>query len=498
MRKDIQCLRGVAIVSVFLYHLFPTLFVNGFLGVDIFKRILPLYFLVILLTVILVHCYLEDFLWENNDRYALASLFLVTNQLVIDDQADYFREFQAERTSLNVFVHLWSLSLEMQFYIFVPFIFIGLQILRKDVLKLIAVILITVIGFYFFALINPQFSFNFMFLRLWQFSSGFIALFCDRLKLFKKSEKSKKNEESKRFPIDKEDVVIVALSIISISLLPSKMEILISRPLVTLATSFLIACKSKKNQFLESKTLCYIGDISYVMYLVHWPILSIFIAASVKSHLFCIMLTLISSIVLHHIFEKQYLKLNWKGIVLLVLILILGNGYSQYSIRNDTFWKTTIPKEIESIVNSNKKFFDYFWKTESLRDKCIENEIQPPHDKMYGYCKFPKGKGNFSIMMLGNSYVMNLGEHIRAHFNYNYSDYRYVSINEGYGIYADSPISFAGLEVGKKQVEIHKPDLLIIVARYTRAMKTEVEQNDKYVIQMNDVIEFYEKYGSVH
>uniref|UniRef100_A0A1I7UKA4 Acyl_transf_3 domain-containing protein n=1 Tax=Caenorhabditis tropicalis TaxID=1561998 RepID=A0A1I7UKA4_9PELO len=456
MRKDIQCLRGVAIVSVFLYHLFPTLFVNGFLGVDIFKRILPLYFLVILLTVILVHCYLEDFLWENNDRYALASLFLVTNQLVIDDQADYFREFQAERTSLNVFVHLWSLSLEMQFYIFVPFIFIGLQILRKDVLKLIAVILITVIGFYFFALINPQFSFNFMFLRLWQFSSGFIALFCDRLKLFKKSEKSKKNEESKRFPIDKEDV------------------------------------------FLESKTLCYIGDISYVMYLVHWPILSIFIAASVKSHLFCIMLTLISSIVLHHIFEKQYLKLNWKGIVLLVLILILGNGYSQYSIRNDTFWKTTIPKEIESIVNSNKKFFDYFWKTESLRDKCIENEIQPPHDKMYGYCKFPKGKGNFSIMMLGNSYVMNLGEHIRAHFNYNYSDYRYVSINEGYGIYADSPISFAGLEVGKKQVEIHKPDLLIIVARYTRAMKTEVEQNDKYVIQMNDVIEFYEKYGSVH
>ncbi|EFO85373.1 hypothetical protein CRE_27963 [Caenorhabditis remanei] len=123
MRKDIQCLRGIAIICVFLYHLFPTLFVNGFLGVDIFfvisgylmgrnltrtditkvqdilrfyyrrfKRILPLYFLVIFLTVVLVHIYLEDFLWENNDRYSLASLFLWTNQLVIEDQADYFRE----------------------------------------------------------------------------------------------------------------------------------------------------------------------------------------------------------------------------------------------------------------------------------------------------------------------------------------------------------------------------------------------------------------------
>lgn len=31
--------------------------------------------------------------------------------------------------------------------------------------------------------------------------------------------------------------------------------------------------------------------------------------------------------------------------------------------------------------------------------------------------------------MIGNSYVMNLGEHIRAHFNYNYSDYRYIAIS---------------------------------------------------------------------
>ena len=57
-----------------------------------FRRILPLYYLVVFVTVVMVHLYLGDYLWENNNRYSLASLFLVTNQLVIHDQMDYFNE----------------------------------------------------------------------------------------------------------------------------------------------------------------------------------------------------------------------------------------------------------------------------------------------------------------------------------------------------------------------------------------------------------------------
>ncbi|CAO4380342.1 unnamed protein product [Caenorhabditis nigoni] len=121
MRLDLQCLRGVAILLVFIFHLFPKVFVNGFLGVDIFfvlsgflmaqnltktklrgfsafmsfyyrrfRRILPLYYLIVFLIVIMVHLYLGDYLWENNNRYSLASLFLVTNQQVLYDKDDYF------------------------------------------------------------------------------------------------------------------------------------------------------------------------------------------------------------------------------------------------------------------------------------------------------------------------------------------------------------------------------------------------------------------------
>lgn len=33
-REDLQCIRGIAILSVLLYHFFPLRFPNGFVGVD--------------------------------------------------------------------------------------------------------------------------------------------------------------------------------------------------------------------------------------------------------------------------------------------------------------------------------------------------------------------------------------------------------------------------------------------------------------------------------
>lgn len=38
---------------------------------------------------------------------------------------------------MNAFLHLWSLSVEMQFYLLVPFIFLGIQFLKNDTLKVI-------------------------------------------------------------------------------------------------------------------------------------------------------------------------------------------------------------------------------------------------------------------------------------------------------------------------------------------------------------------------
>lgn len=173
-------------------------------------------------------------------------------------------QFQAERSSLNIFVHLWSLSVEMQFYLLVPFIFFGLQHYKKETCKLMTVSIISIFGFVGFALVNSAFAFNFMFLRLWQFSAGFIALFWTKsfpsqvAKISEKSENSdvSENKFQKFCSVSKEDSVMLALTVISLCALPTKIDVLISRPMVTAATAFIIAVESKDNQVIFNKRVC--------------------------------------------------------------------------------------------------------------------------------------------------------------------------------------------------------------------------------------------------
>ncbi|KAF1750689.1 hypothetical protein GCK72_017240 [Caenorhabditis remanei] len=452
MRLDIQCLRGIAITLVsvfhlfpktfvngflgvdiffvisgylmaknltrtglhslndFVIHLFPTLFVNGFLGVDIFfvisgylmaknltknelktlndfaqfyyrrfRRILPLYYFVVFIIVVMVHLYLGDYLWDNNNRYSLASLFLVTNQLVIHDLEDYFNEVQATATSVHAFLHLWSLSVEMQFYLLVPFIFFGLQLLKQDYLKLIASCLITIFGFIAFAMILPKFAFNFMFLRLWQFSAGFVALFWSRIEKSIRDNPENKKEATEsiyKLPFIKDDLLTVSLTILAICFLPSELNVLYLRPIVTMATAAVIICESQNNTMLSSNTLGYIGDISYVLYLVHWPMIVIFAPYSPQTYIFLTVTTFLSSIILHHIFEQKYLKMDWKTLVPFLFVLIMGNVVLQSSVRRDsTFWNMTYTEDVQNIMISNKAQIPASWLTEEKRDECVEEPI---------------------------------------------------------------------------------------------------------------------------
>ena len=122
-RRDIQGLRGIAIIYVLAFHLYPELFPYGFLGVDIFfvisgylmamtllkekaftltsflifykkrvKRILPAYYL--LLFLILLFGYfllvLDDYITIQDDSIWAAGF--ATNILKYLQNLDYFTE----------------------------------------------------------------------------------------------------------------------------------------------------------------------------------------------------------------------------------------------------------------------------------------------------------------------------------------------------------------------------------------------------------------------
>ena len=146
----IDALRALAVLAVFLYHARVGWMPGGFLGVDLFfvisgylitslllrefrrgghvelgrfwlrraKRLLPAVGVVIAATMVLAAIFEPDRVNELRGD-AVASLAYFANWHFAFGDVPYFEQFQ--RPSL--FTHLWSLSVEEQFYLFWPLIF---------------------------------------------------------------------------------------------------------------------------------------------------------------------------------------------------------------------------------------------------------------------------------------------------------------------------------------------------------------------------------------
>ncbi|PKF74527.1 acyltransferase family protein [Chryseobacterium sp. PMSZPI] len=147
-RPDIQGLRAIAFLLVFFFHLNKDWLPGGFLGVDLFfvisgflmtmitlndieknrftfinfyikriKRIIPAYYVMLLFAA-----FAGAYLWQYSEikvlRESIISAGLFISNLIFSRGNNYF----GAQTSENPVHHTWSLSIEMQFYIFLPFI----------------------------------------------------------------------------------------------------------------------------------------------------------------------------------------------------------------------------------------------------------------------------------------------------------------------------------------------------------------------------------------
>ena len=152
MRKDIQALRALAVGLVVIYHLWPKRLTGGFIGVDVFfvisgflitshliakppkklkdfgefwgrriRRLLPIAFLVMGATMIAIYFIAPVSQWAASAKQLIASVFYVQNWALANEAVDYLAADNVP-TALQ---HYWSLSVEEQFYIFWP-LFLGL------------------------------------------------------------------------------------------------------------------------------------------------------------------------------------------------------------------------------------------------------------------------------------------------------------------------------------------------------------------------------------
>lgn len=147
-QPEIQGLRAVAVLVVVLYHLWPHRLTGGYIGVDVFfvisgylitshmyrdarngsrvallrfwarriRRLLPASMFVLLVSLLGVFLWLPSTLWEVAARQVGASALYVQNWILAGDSVDY----SAMHNDATAVQHYWSLSVEEQFYFVWP------------------------------------------------------------------------------------------------------------------------------------------------------------------------------------------------------------------------------------------------------------------------------------------------------------------------------------------------------------------------------------------
>jgi peptidoglycan/LPS O-acetylase OafA/YrhL len=293
-RADIDGLRAVSILLVVAYHAQPWLVRGGFIGVDIFfvisgflitriilneakagtftslafyarrvRRIFPA------LIVVLATTYLIGWIILLPDGFALlgkstaAGVAFVSNLFQLN-QTGYFAPDAAE----NPLLHLWSLGIEEQFYIFWPLL---LVLLLGSKYRRIRIAAIAAASFGLSLLIFlglKEWSFYSPLPRAWELLAGGLLASSQVEGVARQSSPLRENLLS---AAGLAAIIGAAAALNKESLFPGAWALL---PVLG-AVLIIIAPNSTVNRvLLSSRAMVAIGLISYPLYLWHWPLLS--------------------------------------------------------------------------------------------------------------------------------------------------------------------------------------------------------------------------------
>ena len=303
-RPDLDGLRALAVLSVIGFHAFPSWVSGGFIGVDVFfvisgflittliqekiqqhslnlrifyasriRRLFPSLILVILACQVFGWFALLSDEYKALGKQIAASTIFIPN-VIFWMESGYF-DYAADAKPL---LHLWSLGIEAQFYLFWPLIFwLGfkyrLSVIKVGTAILIASLLLNLI------LIEEAASLTFFlpFTRMWELLSGcLLACLASSQSVVLASYKTRLSQN----PFIHQSISTLGLMLLvaGIFLLDQDRQYPGIWALVpVIGTSFIIFTRYQSwvNQsVLSNRLLVGIGLISYPLYLWHWPLLS--------------------------------------------------------------------------------------------------------------------------------------------------------------------------------------------------------------------------------
>ena len=288
-RSDIDFLRAISVVAVVVYHLPVASEFSGFIGVDVFFVISGY-----LITTILRRSLAEEnfsareFLFRRFQRLFLPVWFMLVVFFVVawlsfptyDLQraakegwfsivamSNIFYGFQGNYFSDPLdkfFLHTWSLSVEVQFYLFVAFL--GLTLLKIQRISapgyfILFGILLGFVAMIWVASVKATVAFYLMPTRLWEFAlGGLVCMF------------SVENNSHKKLLAGIGYMVLFTSPFVVFG---DRNWPGYSTLAPTLGATLVLLSSYQLNMF-SSKLVRWLGSRSYAIYLWHWPLISLF------------------------------------------------------------------------------------------------------------------------------------------------------------------------------------------------------------------------------
>lgn len=295
-RNDLAGLRGLAILSVLVFHAVPAWLPGGFVGVDIFfvlsgflvgslllsdiragtlslylfyakrsRRLFPA-----LLTVLCATAFAASFLLPGREMLALGQQIAASSVFAANFLAWAQSGYFSEEAAYKPLIHLWSLGIEEQFYLIFPVVLVYLARTRSiaGIRNFIAVVgLISFVDGIFMTYWKPEAAFYSPLTRFWELLAG-SWLACQTMSHpvgFKRWQ-----EEC----LGLAGLVLLAGSFVGInerSAFPGWVAAFpVAGTLLLITAGPGTICS---RYFLSRTIMLWLGGVSYAAYLWHWPIL---------------------------------------------------------------------------------------------------------------------------------------------------------------------------------------------------------------------------------
>lgn len=401
-RPDIDGLRAVAVLLVVFHHAFPQVLKGGFIGVDVFfvisgflistiifqsleqgafsfldfykrrvKRIFPALSLVLIASFVCGWFVLLPADYKQLGKHMAAGAAFVSN-FAFWSESGYFDS----GSKLKPLLHLWSLGIEEQYYIFWPFIVLYAWKRKISLFKVCLVLLALSFAINIFtAKNNAVAAFYSPMSRFWELLIGSVLAYTSL-----QTAKIPKSTHAANW----EAWVGVAFLAIGVYFInPERRFPGFWALFPTLAAYLLIKAGPKAwfNQVvLSNRLFVWVGLISFPLYLWHWPLL---VFAEIKlgalgasTKLGLVALSILLSWLTYRFVERPIrfgnLIVETKKIPLALCAILLALAMlGGYTYQRDGFG-LRFPKFIQALLNNQPKL-DEGWRT----GQCILDQGHP-------------------------------------------------------------------------------------------------------------------------